>query len=221
MPAPSLRDLRKKCRTAGLDDNGSKQDIVDRLQEYEAHNFCEAFLVTKSMIAATEEEIKSNAKKSFEETLQENSLEVLRERGELYVGNLRGLGLAGLKERMQLVEEEQTSTRARLKQKDEEIASLKAEVAGLNVSVATLKHATQDYKRVRARFLSVFKRDILEIKTPWDKFIIDSGNIIVHEGDVLIDALLYDFNGVGSRTDFFVFTELYDINPQEVLKISK
>ena len=221
MPPPSLRDLRKQCRAAGLEDGGNKQDLVDRLQEHETENFCDAFLVTKAMIAATEAEIKRNAKKAFEDTLQETELEVQRERGELYVGNLRGLGLAGLSERMRLVEEEQARTKSELKEKYEEVDALKAEVAGLNLSVSTLKLATQDYKRVRARFVSVFKRDILAMKTAWDTFIIDSGNIIVHEGDVLIDALLYDYNGVGSRTDFFVFTELYDINPQDVLKISK
>jgi len=68
---------------------------------------CDAFLITKSMIAASVDEIKQNAKHAFEHTIKEEGLELRRERGELYMGNLHGLGLAGLLERMPILEEQQ------------------------------------------------------------------------------------------------------------------
>jgi len=221
MPPPKLRDLRKKCKTVGLDDTGNRQDLVDRLQEYEKPSLCDALLVTKSIIAATEEDTKANAKEAFEEAINGADLEVRRERGEIYVGNSHGLSLAGLPERMRILEEQHAAMAAREASKDVEVASLRGQVAELNVSVATLKLAALDYRRVRGRFVSVFKRDVLNVKTAWDQLIIDGGNVSAHHGDTVIDALLYEFNSVGSRTDFFVFQRLYGMHPQEVMRIGK
>ncbi|PUU82416.1 hypothetical protein B9Z19DRAFT_968195 [Tuber borchii] len=200
MPPPGVRDLRKQCKAAGLDTGGKMQDLVDRLKEYEDESFCDAILVTKSKIAATEDDTKENAKNALESTIDEEELEVRRERGQLYVGNLRGLGLVGLPERLRILEEQ--------------------DVSELKASQHLLKLATIDYKRVRGRFVSVYKRDILKIRTAWDKMIIDSGNVSAHEGDALIDALLYEYNSVGARPDFFVFIQLYGMNPQEVVKLT-
>ncbi|PUU82432.1 hypothetical protein B9Z19DRAFT_1120757 [Tuber borchii] len=211
---------KRQTPAAGLDTGGKMQDLVDRLKEFEDESCCDAILVTKSKIAATEDDTKENAKNAFKSTIDEEELEVRRERGQLYVGNLRGLGLAGLPEGLRILEEQDVARTGREMVKDAELATLKEEVSELKASQQLLKLTTIDYKRVRGRFVSVYKRDVLKIRTAWDKLIIDSGNVRAHEGDALIDALLYEYNTIGARPDFFVFVQLYGMNPQEVVKLT-
>jgi len=54
--------------------------------------------------------------------------------------------------------------------------------------------------------------------TPWDKEMIVGGNDSAHNGDALVDTLLYD--GIGARSDTFAFEELYGMHPYEAMKIS-
>jgi len=54
---------------------------------------CDAILVTRSEIGG-EEEIKRDAKDALKQALQEKELHVKDVRGELFVGNRRGLNLA-------------------------------------------------------------------------------------------------------------------------------
>lgn len=70
------------------------QDLVERLTEHEKESFCNAFLVTKSIIDASKDEIEQNVKEAFEHTIKQEGLEMRRERGELYVGSLPKLNSA-------------------------------------------------------------------------------------------------------------------------------
>jgi len=159
--------------------------------------------------------MKQQAKDAFEHTIKEAGPEIKMERGELYVGNLCGLNMG---EWLRTAKEEFAGMNAEIASLRTQVAQLNDNISTLNEDMSTLEHASQDYKRVRGRFISMFKRDKLEILTPWDKAIIIGSNVSVHDGDAPVDALLYA--GVGARSDAFAFEELYGIHPYDVMKIS-
>ncbi|KAG0633212.1 hypothetical protein HOY80DRAFT_1107420 [Tuber brumale] len=172
---------------------------------------CDAILVTQSMVGDVDN-MRRDAHDALKQTLEVEGHEVHEVIGELYVGNPQGLGLAGLPDRILILEEKDA-------QKTAEIAELNAKTTELTNYVSILRHAGPDYKRVRKRYLAVFKRDKLnEILTQSDRNIIEEGNVTAHSGDAAIDALLYD--GVEGLQDSYVFEALYGLHPSDVKKIT-
>ncbi|RPA92491.1 hypothetical protein L873DRAFT_1709754 [Choiromyces venosus 120613-1] len=216
---PKLKDLQEQCKAARLDHRGKIAELVQRLKDHKDRKEsspedqedpkCDAILVTQSKVSS-EEETKRDAKDAFGQALEEEELEVKMVMGELYVGNPRGLGLAGVQERLRVLEEKDIL-------KDTKIDSLEKNVTELNNRVSTLTLAGQDYRRVRNRFISTFKRDKLDDVTQSDLDTIREGNITVHGGDAAVDALLYE--GVEGRYDTYTFEELYGMHPADVKKI--
>ncbi|RPA88551.1 hypothetical protein L873DRAFT_1796594, partial [Choiromyces venosus 120613-1] len=101
---PKLKDLQKQCKAARLDQTGKVADLVQRLKDHNARKErspgdqedpkCDAILLTQSKVSS-EEDTKRDARDAFGQALEEEELEVKMVMGELYVGNPRGLGLAG------------------------------------------------------------------------------------------------------------------------------
>ncbi|KAA8893538.1 hypothetical protein FN846DRAFT_751931, partial [Sphaerosporella brunnea] len=134
-------------------------------------------------------------------------------RGELFVGNRRGLSLAGLPERVRVLEQQVAS----LEVKNAEIPSLKIRTASLEDRVSDLTSSLDAYKLLRNRFISTFKRDKLASATEADTRIIAAGNTWAHGGDAVVDALLY--TGTGGRRDVTAFEKLYGMSPGAVQMI--
>ncbi|RPA91450.1 hypothetical protein L873DRAFT_1714216 [Choiromyces venosus 120613-1] len=225
--ATNVEDLREQCRSAGLDTTGNKADLVKRLKNQKKQKNREelspgdqddpkydAILVTKSK-TGSEEEMKSEAKDV--PGLQEGELKVQKVRGEPFVGNHWGLDLASLEECIRALEEktsalEESASAHKLRQ-----SALKDEVNLLWDDVFTLTLCVPEYSRVRNRFISTFKRDKLNNATESDIGSIQEGNIMAHEGDAAVDALLYE--GLNGRRDPSAFKELYGMHPADVVKI--
>jgi len=113
---------------------------------------------------------------AFRQALRNDDLTVEEAGGELVVGNRRGLNLAGLPVRIALFQAQNAS-------QDQKIASLQAQNASLTSSLPS-------YKILRNRFISTFKRDVLNNATE-DKRIIAASNTLAHGGDAAADAMLY------------------------------
>ncbi|RPB05784.1 hypothetical protein L873DRAFT_1832544 [Choiromyces venosus 120613-1] len=228
MPPKSttLREPQKQCKSAGLDATGTKADLVKRLKNQKSReelspedqddSECDAILVTQSK-TGSEEEMKSEAKDAPGQAPQEEELEVENVRGELFVGNRRGLGFAGLPERVRALKEKTSALEERASALKQRPSALEDEVNLLWDDVSTLKLSVPEYSRVRNRFISTFKRDKLNNATESDIDIIREGNTMAHEGDAAVDALLYE--GLNGRRDTFAFKELYGIHPADVVKI--
>ncbi|CUS07946.1 unnamed protein product [Tuber aestivum] len=177
---------------------------MENLPAHQEDPTCDAILGTQSMISSVDD-MKRDAHDELEQTLEEGELEVREVMRDHYVGNPRGPGLASLPERLHIVEEEN--------------AGDKAEIAELKHYVSILRIAGPDYKRVRNRFLSVFKWDKIEVPLKQsDRNFIAEGNVVAHSGDAAIDVLLYD--GAGGRQDWYVLEELYGLHPSDVRKIT-
>ncbi|CUS11348.1 unnamed protein product [Tuber aestivum] len=99
---------------------------------------------------------------------------------------------------------------------DKDIMSIRAHQASLEHRVRDLTFCQDYYKPLRNRFISTFKRDILDTATPADLEIIGEGNLCADCGDAIADARLYTD---GERIDLTTFTRLYGLLPYVVPKI--
>ncbi|KAF8531573.1 hypothetical protein BDD12DRAFT_800063 [Trichophaea hybrida] len=203
MPAKSatLKGLQRQCKTEGLDTTGTRADFRGQ-QEGPAGAFtesqddteCDAILVTRSEIGS-EEELKKDAKDALGQALQEEELHVHDVRGELFVGNLRGLSFANFK--------------------DKKIASLEVKNASLEDRVSSLTISLDAYKLLRNRFISTFKRDKLANATEADRRIIGEGNAWAYGG------YCCRCHAVSKRRDASTYKRLYGMDPLRVLLISE
>ena len=171
---------------------------------------CDAILVTQLPLGV-EADMKRDAKDALEQELK-GELIVQQDRDLFFVGNHRGLDLAGLSSRMHILEQKHASC-------ETQIAGLKAEVAELKDEVFNLKISSKEYRQVRSRFISTFKRDILKNADPLDMKIIREVNQTVHGGDAVVDAMLY--KSQDKRRDPSAYRKLYGLDPLRVPTISE
>ncbi|CUS11382.1 unnamed protein product [Tuber aestivum] len=231
---PSKKELQIACRAAGIQQLGTVAELTERLRTYRNHepssspatedSRYDAILGTQSVVGI-EEEMKVTAEAALGKELKKSELDISTAGRETYVSNPRGRGLAGLPERIRILQERDVLSDqmialqdGKLASQDREIAELKDNVAELERSVVTLTLAGQDYRLLRERFISTFVHDKLENATQSDLETIKEVNITVHGGDAAVDALLYD--GIGGRQDTYTFEELYGMHPSDVRNIS-
>lgn len=83
--------------------------------------------------------------------------------------------------------------------------------------IQSLSASLRNYKLVRGRFISTYKRDVLKTATDADRDIIPGGNMWAHNGGAIVDAELYD--GPGGRQDVSAYRKLYGFDPLGVLSV--
>jgi len=217
---PAKLRARNQSKNTGLDSTGGIPHLPQHLnnKNQKQHSFedeedskCDAILATRSGVGSLVA-MKENAKEAPGKVLQEEELDVREVRDEVYVGYSRGLGLAG-------VNHEITSLKGKVGLLESSVKELMDQGNSLRDQVAVLTLASQEYRRVRHRFISTFKRDKLRNAMPFDFAIIEEGNTVAHGGDARVDALLY--NCTEGRRDVTVFQMLYGIHPADVRNISK
>jgi len=217
--APTEKQLLQGCEDLGLCSTGTVAQLSERIDSYKISQeistkdaedpMCDAILVTQS-IFGSDEDMKLGAKEAFEHELEKEELEIEHVSGETFVGNRRGLDLANIKAKINILE-------ARDKDRGDEINDLRRVTKDLRARVSVLSLASQDYKRVRHRKISTFKRDNFpDEMEDSDYDIIREVNVIVHEGDAAVDALLYEGEG---RRDGYIFQQLYGLHPADVRTI--
>ncbi|KAL7275212.1 hypothetical protein RUND412_001861 [Rhizina undulata] len=175
---------------------------------------CDAILATRSELGE-EETMKADTKDAFEQALEELHVGVVR--GEMVVGNRRGLNLAGLSTRVRILEDEVAGQKEKATLQKEKTTLQEAEIAELKDQVLTLRLSMKEYRRVRNWFISTFKRDKLNNADGSDIKSIQEGNVTAHGGDAIVNALLY--KGPDGRRDASAFEKLYGLNPLRVLAI--
>jgi len=180
----------------------------------ESDTECDVVLAARVDIGG-EEEMRQSGKDALQQELVTQELEVEEAAGKLVVGNRRGLSLAGRLAALEMKNTVQDVINASLQ---EEVAALKTDITSLHGQVAGLTASVEAYKAVRNRFISSYKRDVLKSDTDCDSRIIASGNLSVHGGDAVADALLYEH---GARSDYHVYKKLYGIDPWVIGEISE
>ena len=97
---------------------------------------------------------------------------------------------------------------------EQDISSLTDEVARLREEMEVLKMGAEGFDGVRDRFISTYKRDVLDNADQHDRRVITKANVVVHSGDVLMDARIYKKR---IRRDDETFESLYGLGWREVL----
>lgn len=120
--------------------------------------------------------------------------------GRLIVGNRRGLDLAAEFTRMR-----------------QDITCLNLKFEYLEGQVSGLKLISEEYDRLRQRFLSAYARKANKC-TKKDILIIHEGNAVALGGDAIADAKLYLSS---SRRDFDIFHELYGLDTPIVASLGE
>ena len=148
--------------------------------------------------------------------------------GRVVIGNRNGLDLvAQMCRRLTLLENQQASQRQdihTLKTENKilmrndamratEIDTLTDKNKSLEYDMSVLKLASEEYDRLRQRFLSTYKRYIYGRVSEKDLQIIEEGNSVADGGDAIADARLYSS---GSRRDNKVFQKLYGLHAVDV-----
>jgi hypothetical protein len=111
--------------------------------------------------------------------------------------------LHDMKERMKRLEDKLTK----------ETTSLKNDIVGLQHHVKDLRLASEGYRRIRNRFINVYRRDVLGHVTHQEYQQISDGNNAAHGGDAVTDASLYTS---GERHDEDVLIELYGLSASQI-----
>jgi hypothetical protein len=93
-----------------------------------------------------------------------------------------------MKERMKRLEDKLTKETT---SRQNEIAGLQHHVTDLQHHVKDLKLASEGYRRIRNRFINVYRRDVLGHVTHQEHQQISDGNNAAHGGDAVADASLY------------------------------
>jgi polyhydroxyalkanoate synthesis regulator phasin len=146
------------------------------------------------------ESIKTNAEKTntaLKKTIEKLELQTKRE-------------TAALKRETAALKRETAALKretAALKRETADLAALKCEIAGL-------KTASEGYRIIRNRFLSVckIKMNIKLLKSDHDWIV--GGNAASHNGDCIFDAKLYF--GTKARQDHKAYSAIYGLSPGAV-----
>ena len=141
-------------------------------------------------------------------------------------GNSRGLTILERFDRMDAIlashESRHASHESRHAAHESEIASLKKEVASHKTTITSqkddivaLKATTETYYAARSRFFAVYIRDSGTVLSQEDRKLIHQGNIAAHEGNPVVDAMMFKRS---IRTDESTFIRLYGLGWSKVLE---
>lgn len=134
-------------------------------------------------------------------------------------GNSRGLTILERFDRMDAIlashESRHASHEMEIASHEMKIASLKKEVASQKDDVVALKATTETYYAVRNRFFAIYIRDSRAVLSQEDRELIHQGNIAAHEGNPVVDAMMFKRS---IRTDESTFIRLYGLGWSKVLE---
>ena len=184
----SYKELRAKCKSLGLRAGGSKEELAKRINaqitatsttsdESGNPDLCDCIVAT-GVEYGGEDEMRAGAAVVRQAELErELEVETLAG-GQVAVDNRRGLDVAELKTKVYELREFE--------------GGAKSEIASLEDRVQSPSQSLQNYKLVRSRFISTFKRDVLGTATDAGREIVRGGNTWAHGGDAIADAQLYE-----------------------------
>ena len=168
--------------------------------------YCDAMVATDIEVGDGTDTIE-RAQKRLKATIDSDPLTVEDVHGKLFVGNRKALGQVEALSRMEIFEDQLRTIQDRLRNTEDRSDTLQQKVDDLEISV-------YDYKFLHHRFISTFKRDILNNATGNDHHYIATGNGFAHGGNCKRDVDLYE--QPGGRRDFDAYVKLYGLHPSIV-----
>lgn len=208
----------ERCKATSLSSQGKKDDMLHRLRILETpelspvSEYIDA-VISKEVELLGAETMIQESRERLQEALTHDPIELNEHMGMSFLSNQQG--------------EDHGEAKA-------ERSKILQEVEGLKISrdadrkvideiqnrISMLEQSVTDAKIIRIRFLLTYKRDIL--KRPLsheERDVIRERNVVAHDGNISLDATIYD--GPGRRKDRFIFQHLYGVDPGAVKDISE
>ncbi|KAL2863568.1 uncharacterized protein BJX67DRAFT_363288 [Aspergillus lucknowensis] len=167
-------------------------------------------VIVWNLTGGQDEEIVEQAKAAIATALAEDIIMVEVLDSTIVAGNRKGIDYAISRDTCHKLQ-------SQIDQMKERLDSVEKSNMVLELRTSHLERNNRDYTTFRNCFLSTFKRDKLGTATKKDLDLISAGNQVVHGGNCLCDAELYE---LGQRRDFTVYQALYGLNPTVVKSIS-
>jgi hypothetical protein len=195
----SLEQNRTACRELGLPTRGSNKDLAMRLRAHRERNLTPPTQETVDGIlvsgfqcedSTVQDEIDHRAREVFERVMDEATTDRAHE--PIRWGNAPGLTiLEQLDDHTKQIVSLTLETTKLKEELKSETTKLNEKLTSVQSDLAAMKATSTSYYAVRSRFFAVYLRDKLGKATRADLKIIKEGNIAVHEGDPLTDAMMY------------------------------
>ena len=122
--------------------------------------------------------------------------------------------LEQMERKIMVLESKDEQKSSQIKEHQKDIDEFKKNISFLECRVRQLGQTSEGYLSIRRRFIDVYKRDVKGMEEFKGSKAIYEGNIKAHNGDALVDAVLFDRD---QRTDKSIYRELYGIESQQVL----
>ncbi|KAJ9301283.1 hypothetical protein DTO271G3_1418 [Paecilomyces variotii] len=224
-----IQNLRRECRGLGLSAKGSKSTLLKRIHEVKSRIVTsQSDEFVDAMVAALVEPdndagMITRRKAALQSSIDDDPLYTDNVRGKHFVGNRNAMRFAnarqegeGLADKVQRLDEE-------LKKLRQDHDDLRDSIAEHREVITHVEDIALDFRYIRNRFLSVYKRDKMDQENSlnaltWsDKYWVKEGNQAAHGGHCKRDAELY--YDVDRRSDSHVYAELYGFHPAVVRTI--
>ena len=195
----------------------------DHTSELEDDGICDSILVATTEIGP-DDMMLSGGRQSLEQALEKDELLVSEvSYGRVHaVGNRRGLRYAEMSELFREIKGDfalfKVEAKAKTTALEADVCALKADVYALQNRAGLMGHSFEAYKRLRWRFIHTFIRDNLKDEVS-DNSLITGGNAVVHGGDAVVDADLFEGN-TRSAPEHRAFELLYGLAPVVVRSLS-
>lgn len=241
MKVPTVAQLRRQCSKLGLPTSGKRTELLARLQSHQptteaplrkdlSHSESIQCLIATSIPVDVQDPLEM-ARQSLqnaaqddplqEENLHDDTTAITNEHGTFWTRTERDHASLREEFRSQTNELRSITDSLRIKtdQLDVKTNELERVTAQLNVKTNELEKVTAGFRDFRNRFISTYKRDVLNQIEDSDRHFIKLGNVVAHAGNVKRDAELY--SGLNARRDILVFRKLYGILPANAITIGK
>lgn len=238
MQGPKVQALKRQCSRLGLPTSGKKPELIERIQKHQVLSqepptpesdppSDNIQCLVGTFIAADVSDTIGTAREELQKAARNDPLE------EKYFSDDRTVIMnhhasfwARMEADLDQLKKEVGSLHRKtddLERKNENLERKNEELERtdekLRLQVAALEKATIGFRDFRHRFISTYKRDILNEMDSADWTRIQHGNTVVHSGNIKCDAELY--RGQNCRVDQAVFRKLYGVLPGMAITIGR
>lgn len=123
-----------------------------------------------------------------------------------------------MKEMMKRLEAKMANNETQMANNQTQMANNETQIADLQSRVKALTQSSEGYRKIRNRFLDIYRRDVLGDIGKQGLKNISEGNIAAHEGDAVADAELFTS---GKRSDDDVLIDLYGLSSSRISDLGK
>lgn len=167
---------------------------------------------------ADDAEMITNARTALQLASQSDNLSIITLSDTVAVANPRGETIMERADEYRRNRDALKTINERLHNLEQDHQNLKKDYQNLEKGVSSLN---SPFRELRHRFISTYKRDVLQNADRSDHIHIMFGNKFAQFGDCKRDAELYEPSYLHVRTDPDVFEQLYGLSPTDIAAISE